>query len=153
MAITPYEIGLNDKPFWIVDKISTRLDYLRDHPERAPQDLGLVAIGAFREKSYVDYVAIARVDDVGEVETWIRVHEQYEFLDWMAGVVYNNPDRAKQLRDTERSLGKFIIQFGFAPDYLLETAPSDYEMESYIQHIVSKDEVDGQLRFKEDDGA
>lgn len=149
--IRPYEIALNGEAFWIVDKPSTRLEYLKTHAEMEPRSIGLVALGAFREKSYVDYLAIARVDDQEETESWIRVHEQYEFFDWMAGVVYRDERRAKELKDTERRLGRFVIQYGWAPDYVLETAPSDYEMESFIQHVVSKDEVDGELRFNEED--
>lgn len=147
MVKTPYEIKLNDEPFWVIDKPSSRLEYLVAHPEMEPRSLGLVAIGAFREDSYVDYIAIARVDDEDESERWTRVHEAYEMLDWMAGLVWRDKRRAKELLDTERNLGRFILAYGWSPDYVLEDRPSDYEMESFIAHVVMKDEVDGELRF------
>lgn len=153
--IKPYEIKMNGEAFLVLPKPSTRLEYLANHPECEPRSVGLIAIGAFRRQTYVDYLAIARVDDQEETELWTRVHEQYEWLDWMAGTVYDDERRQKELRDMERTLGKFILTFGWSPDYVLEDAPSEYEMESFINHVVSKDEVDGELVVpeEEDDSA
>lgn len=149
--LIPYQVTLNEKPFWVVDKPDTREAYLRDHPEMSPDALGVIAIGIFRVNSYVDYAAIGRVDDVTDDTRWIRAHEAYEWIDWMGGVVYNNPEREKQLHDTERKLGKFMLTFGWAPDVILESRPTDNEMETYIAHVVRKDEQDGQLIFPEDE--
>lgn len=146
----PYEISVNDEVFYILDKPSSRSEYLKEHPEALPSQIGLVAIGAFREKSYVDYLTICEIDDVAETENWIRVHEQYEWLDWMAGTVYKDPEREKQLRSTVRELGEFLIRFGWSPDYVLEDKPSEFEFESFINHVVSKDLVGGILMVPRD---
>lgn len=145
----PYEIKLNDEPFLVLPKPSDRLEFLKDHPEAEPRTVGLIAIGAFRRNTYVDYIAIARIYE--EDEQWTRVHEMYEYLDWMAGTVYQDDRREKELKDTERRLGRFFHVFGWSPDYVLEDSPSEYEMESFINHVVSKDEVDGQLTLPEDE--
>lgn len=148
--ILPYQIELNNEEFWVVDKPSTRLEYLRNHPEMHPRAIGLVALGVFREKTYADYAAIARIDDETGTETWVRAYEAYEWVDWMAGTVYRDEAREKQLRNTERKLGSFLITFGWAPDYVLETEPSEYEVDGFIQHVANKDECDGNLYVPED---
>lgn len=151
--VTPYEIQLNDEPFWVLSDTKLREAYLADHPDMSPRDLGVIAIGIFRKKSYVDYAAIGRVDDVDGVIRWTRAYETYEWLDWMAGLVYRQAERAKQLKDTERKLGRFIIQFGWGPDVVMESEPNENEIQGYIDHIVRKDEVNGQLVIPEDDGS
>lgn len=153
--VTPYEIAIGGKPFWLVDKPQTRLDYLREHAEDQgnipPKRLGLVAIGAFRRQPEVDYVAVCQLGKEEGQESWTRVYEEYEWLDWMAGAVYRDPQRQKELLRTERSLGRFVNKHGWAPDYILETAPGQDEIDGYIAHVVGKDERDGVLVLPAED--
>lgn len=152
--VIPYEIKFNDESMWLLDKPDSRLEYLKDHPEMEPRTLGLVALGVFRNKSYVDYLAIGQVDDHDDSILWTRIHEMYEWLDWLGGTVYRDTKREKQLRDTERELGQFLLQFGWAADWILETEPSESEMESYITHVVRKDTVNDELFIpQEGDGS
>lgn len=149
--ISPYQIKMNGEPFWVVNKPSTRMEYLKEHPEMEAERLGFIALGAFRENSYADYIAIAEIDDVEETKSWVRIFEQYEMFDWMAGLVYRDEKRAKQLKDTERSLGRFALEYGWSPDYVLEDRPSDYEMQAFIDSVIAKDEVNGELTFRGED--
>lgn len=148
--VTPYEVTLGTDPYYVVDSMTTREDYLKDHPELSPDELGLIALAIFRNNSYVDYAAVGRVDDVGEEIAWSRCYEAYEWIDWMAGFAYRDPERSKQLKDLERKLGSFFVKHGFAPDVVLESRPSDIEMEGFIQHVLEKDEVNGQLTMPEE---
>lgn len=150
MAVTPYEITLGDKPFWVVEDMASRAEYLRHAPKANPWEVGYVALAAFRKKPYVDYVAVGQINDVTGDETWIKAFEQYEWFDWMAGTVYDQPERAKQLKSTERKLGKFMLEFGWAPNYYLETEPSQIEFDAFIDHVTSKDVVNGNLIIPEE---
>ena len=137
----PYKIAKDGGEFLVFPKYDMRVEYLVEN-DVDPKTVGLIAIGAFRNNNFVDYVAVAEVDDVAETETWRYVHGQTEWLDWLAGLVYHDTERQKQLVRTERELGRFVIQQGWNPDYVLEDNPSEYEIESYIDYSSRNDDGD-----------
>lgn len=149
----PYELSVGNKPFYVFDTALRREVYLADNPNTKPKSVGLIALGLFRTDTYVDYAAIAKVDDDGNEDWFYRVHEQYEWIDWMNGDVHRDQERKKQLKATERSLGTFVLKHGWNPTAVLETAPAEIEMDSYIEHVMNIDEVDGNLVMPgKDDG-
>jgi hypothetical protein len=145
--LTPYSMQIDGEDFWVLGNPKDRETFLAEHPNMHPHELGLIAIGAFRDQSYVDYIVIGRVDDEEESVDWFYVHEMYEQLDWMAGTVYKDQEREKQLKKTERQLGHFALVNGWGPNYVLETKPSEHEMDSYVAHVVAKDIKDGEIVF------
>ena len=147
----PYKIAKDGGEFYVFPKSDMRVEFLVEHDEVDPKDVGLIALGAFRNKNFVDYVAVAEIDDVAETETWRYVHGQLEWFDWMAGVVYHDRERSEQLRRTERELGRFAVTQGWNPDYVLDLEPSEYEIESFIDYTTSKDVVNGRLILPEED--
>ncbi len=139
--IKPYPMKLNGESMMVVRNHSDRSEYLKNHAEVDPSDIGYVAIALFRKQDYVDYIAIAVVDDVENTESWTPVYEQYEMVDWFAGfTLRHNAERDRSLDNMHRKIGSFATSYGWNADVVVETEPTPNEWDNYISFLSNKPE-------------
>ena len=145
---TPLPLKLNGESILVVRNAVDRAEWLAAHPDEK-KPLYLCALALFHRLDYMDYLAIEVKDDEGEEGRWTLGYEKYELIDWMAGFALEEGSRRyHDLHQTHRRLGKFAIRYGWNPDTVVESEPSEQEKEHYIDWVTR--DLDGDVGVPED---
>lgn len=98
---------------------------------KTPLHIGNCAIGLFRQRPEMDYLAI-KDDD----EAWTLVFDKHPLLYWMGDIAIGR-DARHQLHLVERNQGKFADRYGWNPSTIVDDYPSDWEIDAYIAYEAS----------------
>lgn len=111
-----------------------------DRPEQKPfpiklngdttlLNIGNCAIGLFRRRPEMDYIAIKNED-----EAWTLVFDKHPLAYWMGSIAIGR-DARRTLHLMERGNGLFADRFGWSADTVVEDYPSDSEVTTYLEYL------------------
>lgn len=97
-------------------------------------NIGNCAIGLFRHRPEMDYVAMKDEED-----TWTLVFDRHPMVYWMGGIAIGQDARHQQ-HLVERNQGAFADRYGWNADVVIEDYPSQWEVETYLAYQASGSE-------------
>lgn len=130
MDIKPYAVQLGERTIQTFPHDEDREEYLIEHPEIDPRDVGVIMLNIFQRQGWLDYVAVTEINDAEDEYYTHNSFEKTDWVDWLAGFALEK-DRRERLKEVEKILGVFAVKYGWNATITVEDEPTEWDLELY----------------------
>lgn len=100
--------------------------------------IGNCAIALFRKRPELDYLAVLNQNKESEEDEWTFIFDKHALIYWMGNLALTREGQ-RSLHLANRNHGTFEDRYGWNPDIIIESWPSERELEAYIDYQTAQD--------------